>query len=200
MSFVSLNVNGVIRPFASFTSAQEYAAYLAIAIVIWVGAAFRIRYLVLSVLALALLIPALVLESSRGAIVSLVVAIGAMLGARRRLPLPLAACVGVALLAGLAFGLRSYGPSTSTSSTTSATTSGQLISHDVAGLSDPLNPQTSTVGVHLSLVVNGIKSAFSDPIGRGIGATTIAGRPSEASRPAPKPILRTWRSRSVCRG
>ena len=168
VSFASLNVNGVIRPFASFTSAQEYALYIAIAIVIWIGAAFRIRYLVLSALALSLLIPALVLESSRGAIVSLVVAIGAMLGARRRLPLLLAAGVGIALLAALAFGLRSYGPSTSPSAAT--TTSGQLISHDVAGLSDPLNPQASTVGVHLSLVVNGVKSAFSDPVGRGIGA------------------------------
>ena len=78
---------------------------------------------------------------------------------------------GSLLLFGLAFGLRSYGPSTF-----SSTTSGQLISHDVAGLSDPLNPQTSTVGVHLSLVVNGVKSAFSDPVGRGIGAVTIAGR------------------------
>ena len=90
VSYASLNVNGVIRPFASFTSAQEYAMYLAVAIVVWIGAAFRSRYLIPSALALALLIPALVLESSRGAIVSLVVAIGAMLGARRRLPLPLA--------------------------------------------------------------------------------------------------------------
>ena len=171
VSFASLNVGGVIRPFASFSSAQEYAGYLAVGAVIWVGAAFRARYLVLSVLALSLLIPALVLESSRGAIVLLVVAIGAMLGAWRRLPLLLAAGIGVLLLFGLAFGLRSYGPSTF-----SSTTSGQLISHDVAGLSDPLNPQTSTVGVHLSLVVNGVKSAFSDPVGRGIGAVTIAGR------------------------
>jgi hypothetical protein len=174
VSFASLNVNGVIRPFSSFTSAQEYALYLAIVIVVWIGAAFRIRYLVLSALALSLLVPALVLESSRGAIVSLVVAIGAMLGARRRLPLLVAAGVGVALLAALALGLRSYGPSTPTSN--SATASAQLISHDVAGLSDPLNPQTSTVGIHVSLVLDGIKSAFSDPIGRGIGTTTIAGR------------------------
>jgi hypothetical protein len=174
VSFASLNVNGVIRPFASFTSAQEYALYLAIVIVIWIGAAFRTRYLVLSGLAVSLLIPALVLESSRGAIVSLLVAIGAMLGARRRLPLLLAAGVGVALLAALTFGLRSFGPSTSPSAVT--TSSGQLISHDVAGLSDPLNPQASTVGVHLSLVVDGVRSAFSDPIGRGIGAVTIAGR------------------------
>jgi hypothetical protein len=171
VSFASLNVGGVIRPFASFSSAQEYAGYLAVGAVIWVGAAFRIRYAVLSVLALSLLIPALVLESSRGAIVLLVVAIGAMLGAWFRLPLLLAVGIGVLLLLGLAFGLRSYGPSTF-----SSTTSGRLISHDVAGLSDPLNPQTSTVGVHLSLVVDGIKSAFSDPVGRGIGSVTIAGR------------------------
>ena len=171
VAYASLNVQGVIRPFASFSSASEYAGFLAVGIVIWVGAAFRIRYAALSALALALLIPALVLESSRGAIVMLLVALGMMLGASRRLPLLLAVGVGALLLFGLAFGLRSYGPSTS-----SNTTSGQLISHDVAGLSDPLNPQTSTVGVHLSLVLSGVKSAFTDPVGRGIGAVTIAGR------------------------
>jgi hypothetical protein len=170
VTFGSLNVSGVIRPFATFSSAAEFAAYVGIAIVVCVGAASRIRYLPLAAAALALLIPALVLESSRGAVVLVVVALGAMLGAWRRLPLVLAAGLGALLLFGLAFGLRSYGPTTYGN-----TASGQLISHEVSGLSDPLNPQTSTVGAHLSLVLNGMRSAFSNPIGQGIGAVTISG-------------------------
>lgn len=170
VTFASLNVGGVIRPFATFSSAAEFATYVAIAIVICAGAASRLRYLPLAAAALAILIPALVLESSRGAVVLVVVALGAMLGAWRRLPLVLAAGVGALLLFGLAFGLRSYGPATY-----SSTASGQLISHDIAGLSDPLNPQTSTVSAHLSLMLNGVRSAFSNPIGQGIGAVTISG-------------------------
>ncbi len=168
VSFASLNVNGVIRPFASFSSAQEYAGYLAIAIVIWIGAAFRIRYLMLSALALVAADPGaragvvprrdrVARRRDRGDARS---AAPAAAPARRRhrggaagRPRVRAALVrAVDLDLGI------------------GTTSGQLISHDVAGLSDPLNPQASTVGVHLSLVVNGVKSAFSDPMGRGIGA------------------------------
>lgn len=169
VTFASLNVGGVIRPFASFSSAQEFAEYVAVAIVIWIGAASRVRYLPLSAVALAVLIPALVLESSRSAVVLLIVALGAMLGAWRRLPLALAAGLGALLLVAVGFGLRSYGPTTFASSA-----SGTLVSHEVSGLSDPLNSQTSTVGAHTSLVLNGVRSAFKNPIGLGIGTVTIS--------------------------
>ncbi len=168
-TFTSLDVGGVVRPFSSFSSEAEYASYLTVAIVIYVGAALRPRYLLLAVGALAVLVPALVLESSRGAVLLVVVALGAMLGAWRRLPLVLAAGLGALLIVALGFGLRSYGPTSFSTST-----SGALISHDVAGLADPLNPQKSTVGGHLSLIVSGVKSAFTNPLGKGIGSVTIA--------------------------
>ena len=90
-------------------SEAEYASYLTVAIVIYVGAALRPRYLLLAVGALAVLVPALVLESSRGAVLLVVVALGAMLGAWRQLPLVLAAGLGALLIVALGFGLRSYG-------------------------------------------------------------------------------------------
>jgi hypothetical protein len=170
VNFASLNVSGVVRPFATFSSAAEFAAYTSVAIMICIAAASRIKYLPLAAAALALLIPALILESSRGFVVLIVVALGVMLGARRRLPLLLAAGLGAVLLFGLAFGLRSYGPATYARSA-----SGTLISHDISGLSDPLNPQTSTASSHLSLLLNGVKTAFTHPVGRGIGSVTIAG-------------------------
>jgi hypothetical protein len=169
VSFASLNVGGVVRPFSSFSSAAEFAGYLSVAIVVWIGFATRIRYIVPAAAALAVLIPALVLESSRGFVVLLVVALGAMLGARMRLPLGPAAVVGFLLVMTLAFGLRHYGPSTSSSN------SGTLVAHDISGLADPLNPQNSTVGIHMSLVVNGVKSAFTNPVGKGVGYVTRAG-------------------------
>jgi hypothetical protein len=171
VTFQSLNVNGVIRPFASFSSAAEFAQYLAVAIVVWLCTALRLRYLPLAVAALAVLVPALVLESSRGTAVLLLVAVGAMLGAWRRLPMVFAVGLGALLLFGLAYGLRSYGPT----SYAGSSISGALVSHEVSGLSDPLNTQNSTVGAHYSLLVNGIRSAFSHPLGEGIGTVTIAG-------------------------
>lgn len=171
VTFASLNVNGVIRPFATFSSAQEFAVYLSVAMVVLVGVALRaVRYVPLAIAALALLVPALILESSRGSVVLCVIALGAMLGARARMPLGLAAGLGALLLVALVIGLRSFGPSATGQSSTSA-----LVSHEVSGLSDPLNPQSSTLGAHLSLLGDGLRSALANPVGRGIATVTIAG-------------------------
>jgi len=171
VSLNSLNVGGAVRPFASFSSASEYAVYLGVGIVIWLALATRLRSLPLALLALAVLVPALVLESSRGTAVLTLVAAGLILGARRRLPLLPAAAFGVLLLAGLTIALRSY------ASAPAATSVGPraLVTHEVTGLSQPLNAQNSTLNAHWSLIVAGVKSAIKDPIGRGTAAVTIAG-------------------------
>jgi hypothetical protein len=50
---------------------------------------------------------------------------------------------------------------------------GALVSHQVAGLSDPTGSRSTLPG-HFRLVVSGIGSAFTNPIGRGISSVTIA--------------------------
>jgi hypothetical protein len=168
----SLDVGGVIRPFSTFSSAAEYAEYLCVAIAIWVAAAFRPRFAPISIVALALLVPALVLESSRGAAVIVLVATGVMLGAWRRVPLAVAAVIGALLLAALSFGLRSYA---STPTPTVGAGSATLVSHEVNGLTEPFNSQHSTLGAHLTLIGYGVREALRDPVGRGTGTVTIAG-------------------------
>ena len=169
-SYAALNVNGVIRPFASFSSSAEYGMFLGLAIVVWLAMGRRLFVLPLTVGALAVLGPALVLESARGVVIALVATIGLLVGAQRRFPIVLSAGVGVILLVALVFGLRNYGPSTYGTGTGAA-----LLSHQVQGLADPLNPQTSTAGEHLTLITNGLRQAFSQPLGQGIGVVTIAG-------------------------
>jgi hypothetical protein len=169
-SYAALNVNGVIRPFATFNSASEYATFLGLSIVIWLSIGRRPYVLPLTVGALCLLVPAVVLESSRGVIVAVIVTSGLLIGAGRGLRLAVSATVGLLLLVALVFGLRHYGPTSYGTGT-----SGALVSHQVQGLADPLNPQTSTAGDHLSLVVNGVKEAFLHPAGRGVAVVTIAG-------------------------
>ena len=170
VTYAALNVNGVTRPFGFLSSAAEYGVFLGLGIVIWLALGRRLSVLPLTAGALALLVPALVLESSRGPVVATLATLGLLIGARRGLSLGLSVGVGALLLVALVVGLRHYGPSTYSSST-----SGTLIANQVSGLSDPLNPQTSTAGVHLSLIENGVKQAFTQPLGQGLGTVTIAG-------------------------
>lgn len=170
LSYNALDVNGVIRPFAMFSSASEYGVFLAVAITIWLAMGRRLYVLPLMVGALALLVPALVLESSRGAVIGLIATIGVLLGAYRGVSIVWSVGIGLLLLVALVVGLRHYGPQAYGSDTT-----GALLSHQVEGLSDPLNPQSSTAGDHLSLIKDGVKQAFTQPAGHGIGTVTIAG-------------------------
>jgi hypothetical protein len=170
VSFASLNVGGVIRPFASFSSAAEYASYLALAIVLWMAYGTRPARVPLTAAALTLLIPALVLESSRGPIVIALASVGIVIGAWRRFPIAFGFATAAVALMALVFAVRAYGP---TSFAPSA--QGTLLSHEVQGLANPLDPQASTVGVHLSLLQNGVLDAFRRPLGQGVGSVTIAG-------------------------
>ena len=170
VTYAALDVNGVVRPFAMFSSSAEYGVVLGLGIVVWLALGRRLAVLPLTVGALALLVPALVLESSRGAVIGTLATLGLLIGARLGLSLGLSVAVGALLLVALVVGLRHYGPSTYSSNST-----GALLSHQVSGLADPLNPQTSTAGVHVSLIENGIKQAFTHPAGQGLGAVTIAG-------------------------
>jgi len=169
-SYVALNVNGVIRPFASFSSSAEYGMFLGLAIVAWLTMGRRLFVLPLTIGAFAVLVPALVLESARGVVIALVATIGLLVGAHRGLPIAVSVGVGVLLLVALVFGLRNYGPTTYGTGTGAA-----LLSHQVQGLADPLNPQSSTAGIHLAMIEHGVKQAFSQPVGQGIGVVTIAG-------------------------
>jgi hypothetical protein len=170
VSYASLNVNNVTRPFATFSSASEYGLFLAVAIAIWLAMGRRLYVLPITVAALGLLVPALVLESSRGAVIILIATLGLLVGARAGVPLLWSAGIGLLLLVVLVVGLRHYGPNTYGKDTGSA-----LVSHQVQGLSDPLNPETSTAGAHYALIKNGIVEAFTHPAGQGLGAVTIAG-------------------------
>ena len=170
-NLVSLNVNGSIRPFSSLSSPAEYGTFLIIAVLAWVlFAGRRVAVAPLSLGALCLLIPALVYQSSRGAVVALVLALGVIAGAWRRLPLVATGLFAVGLMLALVFAVRSYAPATPGSGQGSG-----LIYHEAAGLGNPLNAQSSTAVGHLRLMVNGIKHAFTNPVGEGIGTINIAG-------------------------
>jgi hypothetical protein len=168
--YASLQVGGAIRPFASFASAAEYGYFLAIAIVVWCAFGLRKRRILVALPVIALLAVALALESSRGVVVTLIVALGLMVAARAGLRLPAALGLVCLVLLTIVLGLRMV------VSGSEGDGHRALLGHQLAGLAFPLDPEHSTARGHASLVATGIKSAFSDPVGIGDGAVTIAGR------------------------
>jgi hypothetical protein len=167
----SLTIEGALRPFGPFSSSAEFGTYLAISLIVWLV----LRPLRLALpfrLAIAgLLLTAVVLAASRGIIVVILIATGVVFGARRRLPLAPTLVLGAMLVVTLPWLVGHFAPSTYGDSQASA-----LLQHELTGLSNPLDPNASTVGIHLSLVLNGVKSAFTHPAGLGAGAVTIAGQ------------------------
>lgn len=167
--YVALQVGGgSIRPFASFSSSAEYVGLLSIGIIVW---ALRLRggSRLLPACVLVLLGWALTLASVRGALVAVPVAIGVTFAAAAGFgPLrTLAAGMAALILIGLV--VSTVDPDRVGGERTSA-----LLSRQVTGLSDPLDPEKSTLPVHLDAFSRGLREGVQNPIGRGLGTVTIA--------------------------
>lgn len=168
--YSALNVGGTIRAFGPFSSAAEYAAFLAIGLAVWLAFGLRIVRMPITLAAVPLLATAIFFESSRGVIFTTVFALALMAAAWRKFPIVVSAVLGVAVLVAIPFVARSLAPPTSGTSTAAA-----LAAHQIEGLSSPLDSENSTFSVHLSMLENGLRTALDEPVGLGIGAVTIAG-------------------------
>jgi hypothetical protein len=167
--YEALHVGSVTRPFGTFSSASEYAAFVAVAIIVWVGFGFRRARAWLAVPAVCLLAVALWFESSRGAIFLVPVALVLMLAARvrRTLVLGLVGAGVVVLLVPMV--VTHLGPASPKGAQAA------LVEHQVEGLKNPLDSSASTLAIHTSLVVDGLRNALHEPLGLGTGVVTIAG-------------------------
>ena len=169
--YAALSVNGVTRAFGSFSSASEYTGFLAIALLVWLVRGVRPSRIWITVPIVALFGTALVYESSRGVMFKLAVAIVLILAARARRPLALSLAVAAGAIVLLPAVVSHVAPSGGSAGASSA-----LIAHQVNGLANPLDPRSSTLAVHASLVGEGFVTALHDPLGVGTGAVTIAGQ------------------------
>ncbi len=167
--YTALQVGSATRPFSSFSSASEYAEFLAAGIVVWLALGRRVLRPV-ALAAIALLGLSVFYQSSRGVIVALAIAFALVMGARRGFPLAASMAVGAAMLALLPTVVKHFAPQSFGSGNKS-----QLVAHQVQGLSDPFNSKQSTASAHISLAIGGIEQAFHQPLGEGISAVTIAG-------------------------
>lgn len=167
--YAALNVNGTVRPFASYSAASEFAFMCALAAAACV---FGHRFLRAPVLfpALVILLGALLLESVRTAILQLLLAVLVVVGARLRLRPMLTLVLSVGALIAVPLLVAKTAPATSGSGAAST-----LVQHQVSGLANPLESKDSTADTHLKLIVGGLRSPLQHPLGVGTGAVTSAG-------------------------
>ena len=164
--YTALMVYGTIRPVSFFASGAEYGYYLAIALVIsWVCVLRAKPPLKLVGLAASVFLYInLFIESARGVIVAATVAlfVVTILSVRKT-----AHRVAASLISLMALGVLFAGISL-------LNTSNDLIRHSVEGLIDPFGERSSAKG-HFRLLGEGIWLGIQNPLGFGLGSTTIAG-------------------------
>lgn len=166
--YVALNVVGVDRAFSSFTAASEYATFLGIGIVIWVAFGLRGRRVPLAVAGLSVLSMALWFEASRGIVVITLLAVAMVLAAQRGVRASRAVIGALTIVAVIPFAVGLLGSAQYGNNAASA-----LAQHQIDGLSDPF-AEESSLHSHIELVAYGLREAFRNPAGRGVGAVTTA--------------------------
>jgi hypothetical protein len=166
--YAALHVGNKIRAFGTFSSAAEYAAYASIGLVF--AYAFVLYRRALPILAIPFLAVALFLASGRGVMALTLIAVIILTALRFRSTggMLLITVVGVgALFAASAL----FGPALDRAAGRS---SNPLVSHQVGGLLHPLDPDKSTLLTHWDQFKSGVSAGFTDPLGKGTGATSIA--------------------------
>lgn len=159
----------VMRVFSFFSSFAEYTHFLNFGVVI--SLCFMLRRNRLFVLPLLFLLTALLFSSSRGGLLAGVFGCCVVWGVQGKTPriwVPRLVVAGVVGVAALFYGL------TSVKSANLEGTSQTLLDHQARGILAPLDKKSSTGESHVNLIVGGFTHAIRNPVGSGLGITTLA--------------------------
>lgn len=170
----------ILRVFSFYSSFAEYVQFCSM------GAGVALVYVLrqnrFMVVPLAFLVTAVVLSSSRGGLVVLLFQsclVWAILGKNPRSWIPRLALAAVVGVIALTSGLQSV--KTETMDDTTQT----LLEHQKRGILAPLDRKQSSGGTHIRQIFNGLWRSLRNPLGQGLGVTTIAagkaGQQSEGS-------------------
>lgn len=167
--YTALQVGSSVRPFASFASSAEYVGLLSIGVVIWAMHLRRATRALPAIAAITLLGWALTVASVRSPLVVVPIALGVTFAASRGFGFGRTALIGIGALFILGLVVSQFDPSGVGGAQTS-----ELVSRQISGLSDPFDPNVSTVPLHVNQVVRGLGRAVQNPLGQGVGSVTIA--------------------------
>jgi hypothetical protein len=168
--YAALSVGGTIRAFSFLTSAAEYASFVGMGIAVLYAAWLR-GGRAAALLPVPLLAVALFLESSRGPVVLTVVTCVVLWAVQGRTActwLPRGLLALALAVAGLFWSLNQARQITFSEHTQS------LAAHQTEGLLNPLDEKHSTATTHSAMFLNGFVESWKNPLGRGLGATTLA--------------------------
>jgi hypothetical protein len=166
---------GHFRSFGFSTNTIEYTSVLLIATTCIIAAFLNGRRTY--ILLLAIMLPAILLASSRGLIVKLVFTcamLWAVLGKKGKAWIPrliFALVLGLGLIVYSATRAES---SSDTVETEDVTTAQSATSHVTGGLAHPFDEKHSTAGFHVQIIGEAILRGFTYPIGYGLGSVTLA--------------------------
>ncbi|MDQ6946297.1 MAG: hypothetical protein M3256_08480 [Actinomycetota bacterium] len=171
--YAALDVGGATRAFGTFSSAAEYGTYLGMALVVALTLVLKRRFL--AALTVPILGLGLFIESGRQPFVLALAAMVAVVGLSTGRAWMALLFVFLAVLGAIL--LERFGGQALTQSATAS--ANPFISHQVGGLTDPLNPARSTLTGHVQLVLDGLAISLQHPFGLGTALTTIAvGKPN----------------------
>ncbi|CEK15932.1 hypothetical protein CWRG_01319 [Chthonomonas calidirosea] len=179
-SYNSINDADAKRPMSFFTSTGEYPLFLAICFVIACAFILSGRFWTLAFP--PLLLAGILYSGVRAPIVLSLMGLVVLWGVRGRsitswIPrLALAAVLGIT---GLVYGIK-HAQNLAMNSSQQA-----LLNHQVEGISNPTDPNSSTAGIHAASALYGITSSLQHPIGIGLGAITLSGYQLHSSSAGP---------------
>jgi hypothetical protein len=160
---------GTMRVFSTFSSFAEYVMFAVACTTICLAYAMRKNRLMF--LPLAFLFLAVVLSSSRGALLTATggcAFVWAILGNQPRLWIPRIAVAVVIGISALFIGLSNV------KTEALDDTSRIILQHQQNGILGAADKQASTGSGHLRQSLNGIMRGFQNPLGYGLGVTTVA--------------------------
>jgi hypothetical protein len=137
--------------------------------VVWLVFWFRPATIGFALAAASLIGAAVVFEASRSIIVYLLIGLALIAACRLRLPTLVSACLVAGSLVGLVALSRYWAPRNGAGNAASA-----LMSHNLEGLANPLDARTSTLGLHIDMAGEGLRSPLRYPLGRGPALVTLA--------------------------
>jgi hypothetical protein len=173
----SLNIGmGQLRGFAMFSSAAEYKQIVAMATM--AALALGLHGRPAAFLVLPLLLTSLVLSGARNAIALTLLGLLLVMAVRIRTG---RFAVGVTVL-GIVLSVVAVGALSNSLGQVASDSTNAAVARQAKGFSNPLDPESSTLPGHVTLVTNGLVDAFRRPLGSGTAAANLAG--ARAGAPA----------------
>ena len=175
-TYLSLHLGNSIRSFGFSVSSAEYTTLLTIGAAAAVAASFAgdRRWL----WALPVLLVSVILASTRGPVLKLTVAIACIWVLRHGRRPSFTKIVRFFVLAGIGIACLGFIASKAlpgeAGNEQAHSAVQDALAHQAGGFAHPLDERYSTAGLHGSMVMTALWDGVTHPIGRGLGATTLA--------------------------